>query len=126
MTVSTHLSRVSLFGDPSQLSIGEPFDVAHGWDLATIKGPAELFTFRLEVEGRDVGDGDLLETTDDGLVHRLFHFKFTGWPRGVFTLTGRWLAPCCDAVDLGYPGPCPIAHQPIEVWVEQHTVIVGA
>ncbi|MBT8212405.1 MAG: hypothetical protein KJN71_04575 [Acidimicrobiia bacterium] len=122
--MSVVLTRVDLFGDPSRLHVGEPFDVIHGWEFdEPISGPPEVFDFRLELEGRDVGKGDPIEPTDAG--HRTWQFKFAGLPRGLFTLTGRWLAPCCDAVHYGYPGPCPIDHMPIEVWVEQHTVIVG-
>lgn len=125
MALATAVARISLFDDPSSLRIGEPFIVAHGWDLdSSTRGPHGLFAFRLEIEGRDVGDGDVSETEDDIGIHLLWEFKFLGLPRGVFTLTGRWFAPCCDAVTYGYPGPCPVAHMPVAVWVEQHTLIV--
>ena len=116
-----------LTGEPDTFPEGEPFHIAHGWELDPTLGHAVgLFGFQLEVEGVPREEDFVLTEFNRGeeepLCRRWVH-NFPDGMTGEITFTGRWFAPCKAAVYYGYlPGPCPRPNEVVEAFWNSLTV----
>jgi hypothetical protein len=122
-----------LQGSPTSVPAGAPFHIRHGWGLGATEHPEQIgiFSFQLDVDGvpRDA-DYVVRETEpapvtayDYPLLTRAWVHNFPEGMTGTHTFTGHWITPCGVAVEeLGYPGPCRTANEPVVAFTRSVTV----
>lgn len=108
-------TRIHLFGGGLQaFPAGEPFHIAHGWQLET---GDEAFAqgkygFALAVDGVEMRHNaydatDVVHPELGPLQARNWIYNFPHGMTGTHTFTGRWFGPCKSLVEGGfYAGPC--------------------
>ena len=108
-------ARINLFsGGFQSFPTGEPFHIAHGWQLETGDEAFALgrYDFTVGVDGVELRP-DAYEKTFverpglDPLQSRVWVYNFPKGMTGTHTFTGTWSGPCRSMVEDGFhPGPC--------------------
>ena len=109
-----------LLGYPTTFAADTPFNIQHGWGLASNEDAVGKFSFALEVDGAYRKE-DFVERTvtpgDPDLFSRIWAFNFPDGMSGTHVFVGHWYAPCYATA-----GPCSNPNEVVEA--DRHTLTV--